>query len=300
VFVPPSCLVPVVTTTTTTVPPTTTTTTTTVPPTTTTQPPVTAGFIETFTGGTGLERFDTGIYHRGDLADGTITWPLAEPTWHGDHDLQCGSPDTTFRIIHRNVKAESFYVCRDHLMTSIGDTDGYSTGWFSPKQTFTTERRVAWDVNLTDLGGRQWWEVSIVPTSFNSGVATCPHCSADPALASVAGLPAHPAGSVVVATLGRGVNVYTNGVNRDVAQFYTIANFDPIAAASKAIRRPFVVTDNGDGTITVEFGGFASYTVPGSFPAGGFTVEFKDHNYTPDKDGPVAGYTWHWDSISVT
>ena len=96
VFVPPSCK--------TTTPPTTTVPPVTVPPTTqppvttppTTTPPVTpAGFVETFDGNTGLDRFDTGIYHRGDLADGTITWPLANLTWPGDHDMACGDPTST-------------------------------------------------------------------------------------------------------------------------------------------------------------------------------------------------------------
>ena len=45
-------------------------------------------------------------------------------------------------------------MCRDHLMTSIGDTAGYSTGWFSPKQTFTNATKVSWDVNITNLLGR--------------------------------------------------------------------------------------------------------------------------------------------------
>lgn len=216
--------------------------------------------------------------------------------------MACGPVDTQ-RTIHRSVKAESFYVCRDHLMTSIGDTDGYSTGWFSPRQTFSDQTRVAWDVNLTDLGGRQWWEVAIVPASFDSGVAVCPHCavidwlSPDPS-----GLPAYPPRSVVVGSGpgGNEVKVSTNGVDRQVAQHYRIRDFDPDAAASKVIRRPFSVVDNRNGTVTVNFGGFATYTVPGSFPSDGFVVVFKDHNYTPTKDGPVAGFTWHWDNISIT
>jgi hypothetical protein len=269
----------------------------TVAPTTAAPAPPTGQFVETFTGNTGLDRFNTGIYHRDESATGMVS----NTTWTGDHDMNCGSPDTQ-RLIHRDAKNESFYMCKDHLMTSIGDTAGYSTGWFTPKQTFSSGTRVSWDVNLTDLGGRQWWEVSIVPASFDSGVPTCPHCSVQGFLSpSPSGLPPYPAGSVVVGNgpLGRDLNVSTNGINRNVAQYYSVCNFDPAACASKSLRRSFSITDNRNGTVTVNYGGFATYTVPGSFPAGGFNVVFKDHNYTPDKDGVPVGHTWHWDNIVI-
>ena len=98
---------------------------------------------------------------------------MATTSWTGDHDLNCGTPDTQ-RTIQRAKPSDSFYMCRDHMMTSIGDTSGYSTGWFTPKQTFTGATQVSWDVNVTDLKARQWWEVAIVPASFNSGVAVVP------------------------------------------------------------------------------------------------------------------------------
>ena len=252
--------------------------------------------METFAGNTGLDRFDYGIYHRDtDL--------VRTKTWSGDHDLACGSPDTQ-RTIHRNSPSESFYMCRDHLMTSIGDTSGYSTGWFEPKQTFTSGTQVSWDVNVTDLGGRQWFEVAILPASFNSGVADCPHCAAIDWMANPSGptgLPKYPAGSVVVGNgpFGGDLRVSTNGKDREVAKDYSVCEFDPEGCASKAIRRTFSVTDNRNGTVTVNYGGFKTFTVPGSFPASGFNVVFKDHNYTPDKDGKPIGHTWHWDNIII-
>ena len=62
--------------------------------------------------------------------------------------------------------------------------------------------------------------------------------------------------------------------------------------------------DNGDGTVTwsvlpTKDGLFSDRkTVPGSFPDE-FVVVFKDHNYTPTKDGPPVGFTWHWDDIEI-
>jgi hypothetical protein len=250
--------------------------------------------VETFTGNTGLDRFDMGIYHRDEFV-------MATTTWTGDHDLNCGTPDTQ-RTIRRSNPSESFYTCRDHMMTSIGDTSGYSTGWFAPKQTFASATQVSWDVNVTDLKARQWWEVSIVPATFNSGVPSCPQCSVVSWLSpDPAGLPGYPKGSIVVGKgpFGNDINVSTDGVNRNVAQYMSVCNFDPEGCKSKAIRRTFSITDNRNGTITVNYGGFKTYTVPGSFPAGGFNVVFKDHNYTPDKDGVPVGHTWHWDNIIV-
>jgi hypothetical protein len=258
------------------------------------QPDPIVGFVETFDGGTGLDRFDTGIYHRDEVL-------VANVSWSGDHDEACGSPDTQ-RPIHRDAPAASFYLCRDHIMTSIGDTAGYSTGWFAPTETFVGATEVSWEVNLTDLAARQWWEVSIVPADFDSGVAECPQCSVVDWLSpDPSGLPPYPVGSVVVGNgpYGGEIKVFTDGVDREVAPYVDLCSFDAEACESKAIRRPFSVVDNLDGTITVSFGGFETFTVPGSFPSAGFNVIFKDHNYTPDKDGVPVGHTWHWDTIVI-
>jgi hypothetical protein len=282
-------------------PPPTTTTTTTVAPTTTTTttlPPAPAGFGEDFAGNTGIERFSTGIYHR----DETL---VAQTSWSGDHSHgapgeDCGDPTSTSRTISRNAPAESFYVCRNHLMTSVGDTAGYSIAWFEPSRTFTSESSVSWWVNVTDLGARQWWEVAIVPAGWTSGVAACPHCSAIDWLApDPSGVPAYPAGALVVGSgpFGNDGLIRAGGVNRDPLGWSSIVWADPEGASSKAIRRPFSITDNRDGTVSVLFLG-QTYTYTGAFPAE-YRVVFKDHSYTPTKDTLPVGYTWHWDNISV-
>jgi hypothetical protein len=255
-------------------------------------------FVETFDGNQGLDRFDFGIYHRDDfLVDMT--------TWTGDHDMNCGLPDTQ-RLIHRDVPGESFYMCRDHLMTAIGDTSGYSTGWFSPKQPLVNVKRVSWDVSVTDLLARKWWEVSVVPASFYSGVPSCPQCSVIDFLASpggASGLPQYPPNSVVVGNgpYGGEFHVFANGQDSDPAGWQRVCGvgaLDPDGCASKSIRRTFVLADNGNGTLTLTaFGN--TYTFSGSFPTGAVKVVFKDHNYVPNKDGVPVGYTWHWDNIII-
>jgi hypothetical protein len=58
------------------------------------------------------------------------------------------------------------------------------------------------------------------------------------------------------------------------------------------------LVDNGNGTVTFTVAG-SSCTTAGAFPDGPAHVVFYDNNYNPDKDGPVIGHTWHWDSIVV-
>lgn len=247
----------------------------------------TGQFVETFDGNTGFERFNHGVYHRDEFLVG-------QTQWNGDHDLNCGGPETQ-RVIRRNAPEESFYLCKDHLMTSIGDTSGYSTGYFSPKESFTGVRSVSWDVNQTDLGHRQWWEVSVVPASFNSGVARCPQCTASADLASTAGLPVPPANGVVVK---QGHVVTVNSKTSNLTPWSDWCDIDREGCASKTIRRTFTLTDNANGTITLNAHN-RTFTFNGSFPPGPVNVVFKDHNYTPDKDGKPVGYTWHWDNIII-
>ncbi len=258
----------------------------------------TAGeFVETFDGNVGLDRFDTGIYHRDSVL-------VAQAAWSGDHDVNCGPPDTQ-RTILRIAADESFYVCKDHLMTSIGDVSGYSTGWFSPSQSFANATEVSWDVNVTDLAARQWWEVSIVPASFSSDVTDCPTCSVVDWLSpDPSGLPEYPAGSVVVGNgpFGGNFSVHANGETFNPSRWQKVCGDEWAlggdACSSKMTRLPFTIGDNGDGTLTLAAFG-DRFSFPGSFPDGEFRVLFKDHNYTPDKDGVPVGHTWHWDNIIV-
>ena len=163
-------------------------------------------------------------------------------------------------------------------MTSIGDTAGYSTSWFAPKKTFTNERVVSWDVNVTDLKKRQWWEMTIVPANFNSGVPSCPQCSAESYLPS--GLPNYPADSIVVGNgpFGGAFHVIANGDDIGPGKWRGICgefSLDPEGCASKAIRRTFTIRDNGNNTLTLSALG-KDYTFAGKFPTGGFNVVFKD------------------------
>ena len=244
-----------------------------------------SGFVENFDDDNGFERFRIGVYHR----DQAI---VNNTTWQGDHDLDCG-PATTTRTIQRDRPDDIFYVCEEHLLTAVGDTAGYSAAFFTPYQTFTEERSVSWAANITDLGSRQWWEVAILPLDSDDFVVV------DWLSPAPSSLDAYPEEAVVVGIgpFGGDFRVTGNGQTTEPLRD-TLCATDPEGCASKTIRRPFTVTDNGDNTITILALG-ETITVAGSFPDGGFKVVFTDHNYTPDKGIDPIGHTWHWDDIAI-
>jgi hypothetical protein len=303
------------------------------PPPSTTLPPATGDlmFFEDFASNDAMSQFDHGIFHRDDSV-------IAAESWLGDHaptgaDDACSSPFEK-RTIERGNRSEGFnndwiYRCapggdtaKAHLMTSIGDTSGYSLGGFSPTQVFTNVREVRWDVNQTDLGDRQWTEIAIIPAD-RFDFANLP-CTGDvpcdttthPELGSV--------GTQWSAQFARKINTPASpngylqaagdlGYRCDTCPYAPSASFGEAygqgdsALTSFAIRRTNFFRDNGDGTLTwgfqLEDGSFNEFTAPGAFPSGPVRVVFKDHNYTPMKSPatllPETTFTWHWDNIGV-
>lgn len=253
--------------------------------------PVSAQFVETFDDNTGLERFRTGLYFRDNVL-------VAQDSWPGDHDLACGPPSTS-RTIHRDAPDEFLYLCKDHLMTAIGDTSGYSVGWFSPDQVFDSVTEVCWDVNLTNLGSRQWWKVAVLSVD-------APDIMSDQQASSLSGIEG-PDRAVASWSGGGGWEgkLRIGGDSKNGPGLH--------AGSDKMTRYPGCFRDNQDGTLTMTMTGpvmagdvsTESFTVPGSFPSGALKVVFQDHSYTPTKDDNHVGgrsltdFTWHWDNIIV-
>ncbi len=263
-----------------------------------------AAFAATFDGNTGLDAFDTEIHHR-NLRLGDTSGHGFDATWPGDHDMNCSPPDQS-RTVHAANPSESFYFCRDHMMTSLGDIDAYSILSFSPKQVFSTVSRVCWDQNVTwsTLRGRQWTELVVRPAAELPGDGRMSHTNAtfrsvdDTALA-------HGPTTVGVMLQGpAGAGAFYGGVERWYDDFYFQ---DTEGLNSKAIRRQHCVTDNKDGTLTLSIdqgaAGTYSRSFAGSFPRNARVI-FEDHKYTPNKRDdasapPTTSYTWHWDNIFV-
>lgn len=251
---------------------------------------VPGGFIETFDGNQGLNRFVTGVYHRDDFL-------IAEYAWPGDHDLDCGDPGTS-RIIDRDHPDDVFYTCRDHLMTAVGDTSGYSVAWFKPAVTFADVTEVCWSVNLTSLGSRQWWKVAVLSID-------APDIMSEVSASNLTGIEGPDRAVASWGGVGGWKGKLRIGEERMDSWFFD-------AGSDKATRYPACFRDNQDGTLTYEMTGprnggdtvvMESFTVSGAFPAGPKKVVFQDHNYTPTKNdngvGYPIGFTWHWDDISI-
>lgn len=283
--------------------------------------PADAQWVETFDNNTGLDRFRYGVYHR----DGGNHEAGREPVlsgwnnsfiggeWTGDHDTDCNGPDTQ-RPLKSDFKQDTtgenewfpwvdfhvddlVYVCKDHLMTSMGDIAAYSVVWFAPDATFDDVTEISFDVNLTDLGPRQWikWGVvseSLFESTYMTNVPTPGFLLSDIGSSDLQTL--QGSDRVIATWSGAGTESGVHGVGVNGERVAT-ANPTP---EDKATRHPVSLTDNGDGTITASAAGQAG-TVSGSFPECPCRVVFYDHNYTPDKDGTPIGHTWHWDNIIV-
>ena len=263
---------------------------------TTIEDPTPREVTEDFTDPASIDQFEFGVYHRDNVIVSQTQWP-------GDHDMDCGTPDT-HRTIHRDTPSESFYHCRGHVMTSVGDTSGYSIAAFTPANVFTDIREVRWDVNITDLGSRQWTEVKIIPTNaFDFDNIPCSHSPSTPCNTDN-----HDVLGSVGTTFKNAVMHIHNGDtlhrwngNGNWDKYFRYPD-DP-ARDSIRIRRQHFFRDNGNNTLTfgieTETGAFKELTVPGSFPTGDVRVAFADHGYTPNKAGTPISYTWHWDNLSI-
>jgi hypothetical protein len=277
--------------------------------TTTSQPPAEAPepnepFAEDFADPDSLSRFDFDVHHRDDYV-------VADTEWEADHSILgpndlCGPPSEK-RVVARGERETDFnsdwiFRCepggdpaKAHVMTSIGDTAGYSIGAFSPARAFEDVREIRWDVNISDLGTRQFIEVKVIPVdSFDFQDLPC----------AVEWLPCETSthgelGSVGVSFFGHELMI-NNGTDHESTPWY---DDDDPALAEVVTRRQERFTDNGDGTLSFSIerqdGSFQTITAPGRFPDGPVRVVFGDHSYTPTKDEDPIGFTWHWDNIEI-
>ena len=230
---------------------------------------------------------------------------VSTSSWFGDHDMSCGGPTTRRTLAARNAAGQfddskMLYTCKNHLMTSMGDVSGYSIVWFSPNQTFSKVSEVCFDVNLTSnlLGGRQWWEVAVVPVGSTE-------IFADLGVAGTANVMNYGEVGATVLSFTENPAYLKLSVGNDLVG----TGFPSIDAyrSDIATRVQHCMKDLGNGKLQVstfnQDGSPYTFTANGSFPSGQVKVVFKDHNYTPNKDacpgGTCGSYSWHWDNIVV-
>lgn len=326
--VAPTTTVPVTEPPTTTVAPTTTTT--------TSAPPSGVQWVETFDTAASLDRIITGVYHRniGAQTEGQppSVWGDNNAghggTWPGDHDLTCGPPSTSRTLSSTKTSGgpstgwkpvvdfnldEIVYWCPNaggHFMSSMGDVDGYSVLWMSPAAVLSAPTEVCVDVNLTDLGTRQWLKLGVVQASLWDQTV--------PSWLGSGEVPAWLASDVDASALAGDLQnaselwvSYSGGLSGGHPGGIKIGDGGGTSGAftageDKMTRYEWCVIDDQAGiTVTISDPTGIELTRAsqpgGDFPAGDVRVVLADHNYTPLKSesGTPIGFTWHWDNLIV-
>lgn len=240
------------------------------------------------------------------------------PSFPADHAEDCAGPNPAVvplpqhevTVSHHSNGTnpdESFFVCKNHMMSSLGDVSGYSVSAFWPRQEFDFSNggRIEFEVNL-DERKRQWWEVMIIPADELKTGAADEFWPIDEVYAN---------DRIVFDFNGNKRRIHTgNGPGRDgrVEDFVDYSTFadrhpsDP-ANTDRRIRRSNVLEINPEGTqlswsIEAEDGSFDTKTVDltEGLPLERGLVIFTTHAYTPTKDGNDDVYTFHWDNIGFT
>ncbi|MEM7797644.1 MAG: hypothetical protein AAF633_00520 [Chloroflexota bacterium] len=245
----------------------------------------------------------------------------AYPPYPADHGNDCTGPNpeivplpqhmvTTKQSSNSTDRDESFFICKNHMMTAIGDVDPYSVSAFWPRQAFdfSDGGTLEFEVNV-NLGHtvKHWWEVMIVPRDqlkLGSGPIDSPIDET------------YPSERIVFdfRRLVRGIKVGSGELapegwivkeqewlEYDFAYWNAKYPEDP-AISDRRIRRTmriYLEDEQIIWSIETADGSFDDYVVevPGGLPFEQGLVVFKTHSYDPLGQGNVDTYTFHWDNI---
>ncbi|MEM7049086.1 MAG: hypothetical protein AAF604_05480 [Acidobacteriota bacterium] len=240
----------------------------------------------------------------------------------GDHDLTCAGPNPEVSPLPQHAirtkqssngrdRDESFFLCKNHMMTALGEVDPYSLSAFWPKQEFDFANggTLEFEVNI-NLGhdNRSWWEVLIAPRDQL-------RVAAGPVDAAIDEKYPHDRIVFDFNRLIRRIKVGTGalapeGWRANERQFLTYdwaywnaLHPDDPALTDRRIRRTMRITletDRVTWAIETADGDFDEWSVdvPGGLPFTRGLVLFKTHAYTPEfSAGNTDTYTFHWDNI---
>jgi hypothetical protein len=320
---PPATTTTAPATTTSTLPPTTSTTQ--PAPTATTSPPPTGGdFVEDFSAEASVGRFTWQISH-----GGVNPFPRTDQprSWHADHDMACSAPPT-LRVVELvgasppgpiSVAGGGAFWCapgadpaKGHVMTST-ELTAYGHIDFSPSRSFTNVNRVCWDMNRSDLGGRKWAQVSIIPeAAFQAAGGVLdyvrPNLEGDVAAAG----PDLPVGAFQLSTF-RSETLFSVGDGNEAGNDPTDQILDMFAKppSDRANRYRHCLERTATGTRLVVVDHTKSPPDPWTnttqldMPTGPVRVIFQDVTYDSIKGDfhmggdPDTTNTWHWDNVLV-
>jgi hypothetical protein len=238
-----------------------------------------------------------------------------------DHATNCDGPNPEVTPLPQHLVTtrqdsdganpdDSFYICKNHMMSALGDVAWYSNSSFWPRQEFDFSDGgvLEFDISVNlGHGQRSWWEILIAPRDqMRVGTA-----SADSAIDE-----RYPPDRIVLnfGEMVRRIRVGTGdldpqGWQVDERQFgpfdwayWNALHPDDPAITDRRIRRTMRITLQNDRIIwAIEManGDFDEFAVnlPSGLPFSRGLVMFKTHAYTPRKQGNFDTYTFHWDNI---
>ncbi|MEM8876176.1 MAG: hypothetical protein AAGD32_18170 [Planctomycetota bacterium] len=332
----------------TTVPPTTTTvpatTTTTAPPTTTTVPPSADGVRWTcdFETACPLDQF---VQYR----DGFVVAFNEGQADHAQHPdavfgtdtaQWCTAPEET-RAWERGAPYEFIYRCLPggnpdpaHQMLTAPDTAGYVFVAVSPNQVFLDVERVEFEINMTNAGSRNFWELAFIPAdqAFVDGMPCIPDlpCNANhnyDDLGAVGFGTHNGAGTgLLMADADNPNGIQANRRNATTLPngdtYYPTCTADEYCAPARvhedttSIRDRYGVIierrDDGSTWFGIEQtdGTWAWVDYDLEWPDGPVRLVLKAHGYTNTKSGQgpefngnlspsIGTFTWHWDDLDI-
>lgn len=258
---------------------------------------------------------DYSVTHRVHAKD--LFTPL-EVTYPADHSDSCAGPNPTVdplpqhQVLSSNsssgdVPDASFYICKNHMMTSMGEVSFYAVTTFWPRQEFNFADGgvIEFDVSINDGHDRVWWEVMLMPRN---------QLKLDSARHFFPIDEIYPRDHIVFdyhenrRRVQVGQDSYDQpdpiGILVDERRPLSWAEENPTDPANgdRRIRRTMRLlfennrigwaTERVDGTFSTEY-----WDVPGGLPFEQGLVVFKTHAYTPTKADNYDAYTFHWDNL---
>jgi len=242
--------------------------------------------------------FDTYLADHADNCAGPnpSVSPLPQHQVRTSHLSNGGSPD------------KSFYICKNHMMSSMGSVEGYSVTSFWPRQEFDFSEGgvLEFDININGDHPRSWWEVMITPRSELKVGAAMDWLPIDETYPKDRIVLRFHDTSARFVQVGAGA-ISPNGVIVDTGDWRGWKDEFPDDPANndRRIRRTMRVqfeTNRITWSIEKEDGSFDDFVVdvPSGLPFTRGLVLFKTHAYTPEKDGNYNVYTFHWDNLRFT
>jgi hypothetical protein len=227
-------------------------------------------------------------------------------TFPADHGADCSAPPNQHAIVattHRSNAAApdaTFYVCNGHLMSAMGEVEGYSSTAFWPRQEFEFAGGgvLEWAVNLSAPHERSWWEIQIMPRQQLQAAAIKEWLGADETYPAQRIVLEFTSDSTRHIQVGSGDMV----VEKDKWPGWLKSHDGDPALTDRRIRRQMRLELQGNALawgIEQEDGAFdwLRTDLPDGLPFTRGLVLFTTHAYTPEKDGNNDRYTFHWDDI---